>query len=108
MIRETENDDLTGVMQCLVCTYVEEVTPLAVSMTTHLADTFAKVLETDSDGSEEKAITALGILNTMETILNVMEEQREVRPPLLNLPAGCARFLLKTMQSLAAGLRGHW
>ena len=36
-------------------------------------------MDTDSDGSEEKAITALGILNTMETILTVMEEQKEVR-----------------------------
>jgi hypothetical protein len=36
------------------------------------------VLETDSEGSEEKAITALGIINTMETILNVMEDQKEV------------------------------
>lgn len=43
------------------------------------AATFSQVLETDSDGSEEKAITALGILNTMETILTVMEEQKEVR-----------------------------
>ena len=97
VIRETENDDLTGVMQRLVCTYVEEVTPLAVSMTTHLADTFAKVLETDADGSEEKAITALGILNTMETILNVMEEQRDVRAPhkpLHSLAAGWASFLV--------------
>ena len=38
------------------------------------------MLDTDSDGSEEKAITALGILNTMETILTVMEEHREVSP----------------------------
>jgi hypothetical protein len=43
VIRETENDDLTGVMQRLVCTYVEEITPLAVQMTAHLADTFAQV-----------------------------------------------------------------
>lgn len=42
------------------------------------AATFSQVLEADSDGSEEKAITALGILNTMETILTVMEEQKEV------------------------------
>ncbi|KAK7477196.1 hypothetical protein BaRGS_00031581 [Batillaria attramentaria] len=78
VIRETENDDLTGVMQRIVCTYTDEVTPLAVEMTSHLAQTFAKVLDTDTDGSEEKAITALGILNTMETILNVMEEQKEI------------------------------
>ncbi|WAR01862.1 IPO7-like protein [Mya arenaria] len=50
IIRETENDDLTGTMQRL----------------------------TDSDGSEEKAITALGILNTMETILTVMEEHKDI------------------------------
>lgn len=47
------------------------------------ATTFSQVLETDSDGSEEKAIAALGILNTMETILTVMEEQKEVRKPFI-------------------------
>lgn len=41
------------------------------------AQTFAQVIEADMDSSEEKAITALGILNTMETILNVMENQKE-------------------------------
>ncbi|KAL5007680.1 hypothetical protein ScPMuIL_016486 [Solemya velum] len=78
VIRETENDDLTSVMQRLVCTYVQEVTPIAVEMMSHLAQTFAQVLDTDMDSSEEKAITALGILNTMETILTVMEEQKEI------------------------------
>ena len=42
------------------------------------ASTFSQVMNEDSDASEEKAITALGILNTMETILTVMEEQKEV------------------------------
>ena len=61
-----------------MCTYVEDVTPIAVDMMTHLAQTFAQIIESDSDGSEEKAISALGILNTMETILSVMEDQKEV------------------------------
>jgi len=78
VIRDTENDELTGVMQKLVCTYVEEVTPIAVDMMTHLAQTFAQIIESDSDGSEEKAISALGILNTMEAILSVMEDQKEI------------------------------
>ena len=78
MLRETENDDLTSVMQKIVCTYVEEVTPLAVEITSHLAQTFAKVLETESEGGDEKAIAAMGILNTLETIVNVMEDQKEV------------------------------
>lgn len=78
VIRETENDDLTSVMQRIVITFDQEVTPLAVEMMTHLAQTFAQVIEADMDSSEEKAITALGILNTMETILNVMENQKEI------------------------------
>ena len=43
------------------------------------ATTFAQVIEADMDSSEDKAITALGILNTMETLLNVMENQAEVK-----------------------------
>ena len=36
LIRETENDDLTTVLQKFVCTYVEEIMPLAVEITSHL------------------------------------------------------------------------
>ncbi|XP_064634569.1 importin-7-like [Lineus longissimus] len=78
VIRETENDDLTGVMQKLVCTYVEQVSDIAVEMTQHLAKTFEQVILTDEDGSDEKAIAAMGILNTIDTILTVMDEQKEI------------------------------
>ena len=40
--------------------------------------TFGQVIEADISDSEEKSITALGLLNTMETILTVMEDQKEV------------------------------
>lgn len=36
-----------------------------------------QVLDTD-EGSDEKAITAMGLLNTIETVLTVMDEQPEV------------------------------
>jgi len=78
VIREIEMDDLTNIMQKFVCAYVEEITPLAVEIATHLAQTFAKVLETDTDGSDEKAIAAMGILNTLDTIVTVMEEQKDI------------------------------
>ena len=42
------------------------------------AQTFGQVIEADISESEEKSITALGLLNTMETILTVMEDQKEV------------------------------
>ncbi len=60
IIRETENDDLTSVMQKIVCSYTEQLTPVAVDMCKHLVETFAQVLETSD--SDEKAITAMGLL----------------------------------------------
>jgi len=41
------------------------------------AATFSQVLETD-EGSDEKAITAMGLLNTIETVLTVMEEHPQI------------------------------
>lgn len=40
IIRETENDDLTNVIQKMICEYSEEVTPIAVEMTQHLVRLF--------------------------------------------------------------------
>ncbi|XP_049819869.1 importin-7 isoform X2 [Aethina tumida] len=75
IIRETENEDVTGVMQKLVCVFTQQLAPIAVEICQHLATTF--VLDTD-EGSDEKAITAMGLLNTIETVLTVMDEQPEV------------------------------
>ncbi|XP_077868643.1 importin-7 isoform X2 [Saccoglossus kowalevskii] len=77
VIRETENDDLTNVMQKLICTYGEDIIPIAVDITQHLAMTFNQVVDAD-DQSDDKAITAMGILNTIETILTVMEDEKEI------------------------------
>ena len=43
IIRDTENDDLTSVMQKIVCTYTQELIPLAEKICNHLVDTFAQV-----------------------------------------------------------------
>ncbi|XP_063986834.1 importin-7 isoform X2 [Diachasmimorpha longicaudata] len=77
IIRETENDDLTNVMQKIVCTYTEQLMPIAIEICQHLATTFSQVLETD-EGSDEKAITAMGLLNTIATLLTVMEDQPQI------------------------------
>ena len=42
------------------------------------ADTFSKVIQSDSDDRDERAIAAMGILNTLDTIVTVMEEQPAV------------------------------
>nr|XP_016934597.1 importin-7 [Drosophila suzukii] len=81
IIRETENEDLTNVMQKIVCTFTEQLLPVATEICQHLATTFSQVLESE-EGSDEKAITAMSLLNTIETLLSVMEEHPDV---LLNL-----------------------
>ncbi|KXJ70625.1 importin-7 [Aedes albopictus] len=77
IIRETENEDLTNVMQKIVCIYSDQLLPIAVDICQHLATTFSQVLEAD-ENSDERAITAMGLLNTMETLLSVMEEHPQV------------------------------
>lgn len=73
VIEETENDDLTNVMQKIVQTFSEELQPLAVNICKQLATTFMSVLSSE-EGADEQAVTAMGLLNTMETLLGVFEE----------------------------------
>ncbi|KPU74864.1 uncharacterized protein Dana_GF26794 [Drosophila ananassae] len=81
IIRETENEDLTNVMQKIVCTFTEQLLPVATEICQHLATTFSQVLESE-EGSDEKAITAMSLLNTIETLLREVEKHPDV---LLNL-----------------------
>ena len=43
VIRDTENDDLTTVMQKIICTYTDQLVPLAANICSHLVDTFNQV-----------------------------------------------------------------
>eukprot|EP00095_Tigriopus_kingsejongensis_P004972 maker-scaffold96_size378025-snap-gene-2.39 protein:Tk04972 transcript:maker-scaffold96_size378025-snap-gene-2.39-mRNA-1 annotation:"Importin-7" len=82
IIRDTENDDLTSVMQKIICSYSEQLTPLATNISQHLVDTFIKVVTEGSDDGDDKAITAMGLLNTLETLYSVMEANETVRTQL--------------------------
>ncbi|KTF77118.1 hypothetical protein cypCar_00044866 [Cyprinus carpio] len=80
IIKETENDDLTGVIQKMICEYSEEVSGIAVDMTQNLAEIFSKILQSEEyEESEDKTVMALGILSTIDTILTVMGDQKEKR-----------------------------
>lgn len=52
ILRNTENDDLTNVLQKIVCAFVNEVAPLANDICVHLAQTFSQIMEGvgDADG----------------------------------------------------------
>ena len=51
---------------------------MGISILNETIHVFFQILES-GDGGDEKAITAMGILNTIETILSVMGEKPEVR-----------------------------
>uniref|UniRef100_A0A6Q2Z0B9 Importin N-terminal domain-containing protein n=1 Tax=Esox lucius TaxID=8010 RepID=A0A6Q2Z0B9_ESOLU len=79
VVKETENDDLTNVIQKMICEYNQEVAVIAVDMTQNLAEIFTKVLQSEEyEESEDKTVMALGILSTIDTILTVMEDHKEI------------------------------
>eukprot|EP00069_Balaena_mysticetus_P008406 bmy_19663T0 len=78
IVRETENDDVTNVIQKMICEYSQEVASIAVDMTQHLAEIFGKVLQSDEyEEVEDKTVMAMGILHTIDTILTVVEDHKE-------------------------------
>ncbi|XP_033019366.1 importin-8 isoform X2 [Lacerta agilis] len=79
VVRETENDDLTNVIQKLICEYSQEVATIAVEMTQHLAEIFGKVLQSEEyEELEDKTVMAMGILHTIDTILTVVQDHKEI------------------------------
>ncbi|XP_030629161.1 importin-8 isoform X2 [Chanos chanos] len=79
IIKETENDDLTNVIQKMICEYNQEVAVIAVDMTQNLAEIFSKVLQSEEyEECEEKSVMALGVISTIDTILTVMEDHKEI------------------------------
>ncbi|KAM8973357.1 importin-8 [Pelodytes ibericus] len=83
IVRETENDDLTNVIQKMICEYSQEVAPIAVDMTRHLAEIFVKVLQSEEyEEVEDKTVMAMGILHTIDIVLTVVEDHKEVKQQL--------------------------
>jgi hypothetical protein len=57
IIRQTENDDLTSVMQKIVFTYTEQLMPIAVEICQHLVNIKLTLLELH-DGNVCASVTA--------------------------------------------------
>ncbi|XP_023064770.1 importin-8 isoform X2 [Piliocolobus tephrosceles] len=96
IVRETENDDVTNVIQKMICEYSQEVASIAVDMTQHLAEIFGKVLQSDEyEEVEDKTVMAMGILHTIDTILTVVEDHKEITHQLENI---CLRIIDLVLQ----------
>jgi hypothetical protein len=84
IIRQTEIDDVMIVLQKIVGLFDQELQPIAVQMTSQLVEFFKHVVcseNTPSDESkaEERTVAAMGVLNTLDTIVSCMGEKPEVK-----------------------------
>lgn len=79
LINETGNDELTDVVRKIICYYCEDIAPFAIEMADKIVVTFLKVIDNDDeDTSDDRAITAVGLLNTLETMLDVVEQEKSI------------------------------
>lgn len=78
IIRSTESEDVMEVLQKIVYLFPEELYAIAVDMTNHLAQTFHQLLQTNHSEEDEKISAAMAVLSTIDTVLTMMDEQKEV------------------------------
>lgn len=81
LVNETINDDLTDVVKQFIQEFSEEVEPFAVQLAEGIAESFIHMAgnctETDED-YDNKALTSVGILTTLETLLEMMEDSADL------------------------------
>ncbi|XP_039266742.2 importin-7-like [Styela clava] len=106
LVHETENDELTSVVHKIICLYCEQVIPYAVDITQSLVMTFFKLLtdengqingtgDDDDEASDNRSVAAMGVLSTIETVLDTMEEQRDITVQLESIVVPVVAHVLK-------------
>ncbi|CAF3475720.1 unnamed protein product [Rotaria sp. Silwood1] len=83
IIRKTEIDDVMIVLQKIVGLFDQDLQPIAVQMTSQLVEFFKHVISSETTPSdetkaEEKTVAAMGVLNTLDTIVSCMGEKPEL------------------------------
>lgn len=78
IIRSTESEDVMEVLQKVVYLFPDDIYPIAVDMTNHLAQTFHQLIQAGEPEEDEKISAAMAILSTIDTVLTMMDEQKEI------------------------------
>ncbi|CAF0777814.1 unnamed protein product [Didymodactylos carnosus] len=83
IIRQTEIDDVMIVLQKIVGLFDTELQPIAVQMTSQLVDFFKHVVLSENTSNdetkvEERTVAAMGVLNTLDTIISCMNNKQEI------------------------------
>lgn len=73
ILAESENDELTGTISKLVEDFSEEVSQIALELVQTLCHTFMSLVQSEED-YDNKSVTAMGILETIQTVMGELEE----------------------------------
>lgn len=77
LIARAEIEEMTSVMDEIMEEFVEDVIPIAVEVTTELTNIFLQ-LTTVENHEEDRTVTVMGILSTLGSVLDIVEENKEV------------------------------
>lgn len=94
IIKETELDDLSSALQKVVQTFSEQLLPVAVDICKQLEIMFSQIIQ-DDNGTDDRDDTAMGLLNTIETLLSVFEEDAVVNANLQPCVISVIRLILE-------------
>jgi len=94
ILRDSENDELTGTISKLVQNFTEEVSSIALILVQTLAETFNSLVDSDED-YDSKSVTAMGILETIEIIVGELDGNPEIMAHLEPMVTGLIQSVLQ-------------
>ena len=94
ILRESENDELTGTISKLVQNFTDEVSSIALDLVKVLTETFNNLVASDED-YDSKSVTAMGILETIEIIVSELDGNPEIMAHLEPMVSGLIESVLQ-------------
>ncbi|VDK43500.1 unnamed protein product [Anisakis simplex] len=77
LVARAEIEEMTAVMDEVIDQYVEDVIPIALDVTTELANIFLQ-LTLNENQEEDRTVTIMGILSTLGSVLEIVEDNQEI------------------------------
>ncbi|KHN74638.1 Importin-7 [Toxocara canis] len=77
LVARAEIEEMTAVMDEVMEQYVDDVVPIAVEVTTELANIFLQLTLAENQ-EEDRTVTIMGILSTLGSVLEIVEDNSEI------------------------------
>ncbi|KRZ88943.1 Importin-8 [Trichinella sp. T8] len=83
LLKETECDDISNVLNRLVQHFSTEIVPVAVEIAQNLVNIFTSLVhptldDDESDSHDNRCMTAMGVINTLEALIDATEDYSDV------------------------------